>query len=577
MTFSVLKSTSSNELQSTGKPSPTAASEESAGVEQSEGNIFSNLFSRFTGEDKVVATEAKDAQENQLKSADEAGDSQGFFSAMFTGSDGEEVAEVAEDGDMAIDAVTGKPLAASVVSDAETVKSQPLNSDVAVNAGDSVEAITAKTSETGSELLTRLNKSATLLTAPATDPRDNAQTDLKATPASEQITSIQGVNGAIGKHNQQAPVSLDELVNQQVAKTPEAEQASELAMAKTGNKTAENGNDLPLANTPFAGQVAGEISAKAASSNIKTVQGSDKVTVLNAIAEESSTETVADELAALVLTPIAMETSAKTVKDASSQVESAMAQSTDKSAQLVAGGYSFDGKGTNAKTNDSQVGFNAAASGAVDEQLSENITESTSLESEQTDFAQTLESVRRQEQPDQIQRQQARPQVLTEAEQQVLDKRVNINNASASSELNEKIALMAGKDIQTATIRLDPSEMGSMNIKLSLQNDQVNVIIQAQNHQSRDLLEQQLPRLREMLQQQGIALGDTQVQSDNSGQQQSAFQQDGQFNQSANSGQEQAGEKVSNNASNHAVDSQSEVPVNSEYWQDSAKGVDFYA
>jgi len=185
---------------------------------------------------------------------------------------------------------------------------------------------------------------------------------------------------------------------------------------------------------------------------------------------------------------------------------------------------------------------------------------------EQLDFAQIMESARKQEPLDQSTRTMAKAPVLTEAEQQVLEKRVNLNNNQATSELNEKIAIMAGKELQTATIRLDPAELGSMNIKLVVQNDQINVTIQAQNNQSRDLLEQQMPRLREMLQQQGMTLGDTQVQAD-SGQQQSGFQQSRQEN----------GQKNSNNEANYTIDSQTEAPVTTPYWQDSAKGVDFYA
>jgi len=185
---------------------------------------------------------------------------------------------------------------------------------------------------------------------------------------------------------------------------------------------------------------------------------------------------------------------------------------------------------------------------------------------EQLDFAQIMESARKQEPLDQSTRTMAKAPVLTDAEQQILEKRVNLNNNQATSELNEKIAIMAGKELQTATIRLDPAELGSMNIKLVVQNDQINVTIQAQNNQSRDLLEQQMPRLREMLQQQGMTLGDTQVQAD-SGQQQSGFQQSRQEN----------GQKNSNNEANYTIDSQTEAPVATPYWQDSAKGVDFYA
>lgn len=215
--------------------------------------------------------------------------------------------------------------------------------------------------------------------------------------------------------------------------------------------------------------------------------------------------------------------------------------------------------------NNMAAGISSAATESNDlarEQLSTTSAEPI----EQLDFAQIMESARKPELLDQTTRTLAKAPILTDAEQQVLEKRVHLNNNLASSELNEKIAIMAGKELQTATIRLDPAELGSMNIKLVVQNDQINVTIQAQNNQSRDLLEQQMPRLREMLQQQGMTLGDTQVQAD-SGQQQSGFQQARQEN----------GQKNSNNQANHAIDSQSEAPVTTPYWQDSAKGVDFYA
>lgn len=186
---------------------------------------------------------------------------------------------------------------------------------------------------------------------------------------------------------------------------------------------------------------------------------------------------------------------------------------------------------------------------------------------EQLDFAQIMESARKPEPLELATRTMAKSPLLTDVEQQVLEKRVHLNNNLASSELNEKIAIMAGKELHSATIRLDPAELGSMNIKLVMQHDQLHVTIQAQNPQSRDLLEQQMPRLREMLQQQGITLGETQVQADSSHQQQSAFQQSRQEN----------GQKNSNNEVNYTIDSQTDIPMTTQYWQDSAKGVDFYA
>ncbi|MCJ8348444.1 flagellar hook-length control protein FliK [Moritella sp.] len=237
----------------------------------------------------------------------------------------------------------------------------------------------------------------------------------------------------------------------------------------------------------------------------------------------------------------------------------------------LATGFGEAGRAKNTPFGQSN-GMITEASSAVtksDDSALEQLDMTSAEPIEQLDFAQIMESVRKQEPLDQTSRTLTKAPVLTDVEQQVLEKRVSLNNNLASSELNEKIAIMVGKELQTATIRLDPAELGSMNIKLVVQNDQINVTIQAQNNQSRDLLEQQMPRLREMLQQQGMTLGDTKVQAD-SGQQQSGFQQSRQEN----------GQKNSNNDANYAnyaIDSQTEVPASMPYWQDSAKGVDFYA
>ena len=217
----------------------------------------------------------------------------------------------------------------------------------------------------------------------------------------------------------------------------------------------------------------------------------------------------------------------------------------------------------------------------VETPIPEKVETLTTEKVETLDFNQIMESACKSEALDPTPRGQVKAQPLSDVDQQLLDKHVNLHNSSASSELHEKISLMAGKDLHTATIRLDPAELGSLHIKLVLQNDQVNVTIQAQNGHSRDLLEQQLPRLRELLQQQGINLADSQVQADSGGQQQSAFKQQSAFQQHGK-GREQAGMNSSQSAgavssTDASQGSSLETAVTSQYWQGSGKGVDFYA
>ncbi|MGY5449887.1 flagellar hook-length control protein FliK [Agarivorans sp. MS3-6] len=115
---------------------------------------------------------------------------------------------------------------------------------------------------------------------------------------------------------------------------------------------------------------------------------------------------------------------------------------------------------------------------------------------------------------------------LKQAQQanQVLDKDIQMNQRlnpahyQAPAELNQRVQYMLSQGMQKAEIRLDPAELGSMHIRLQMNQDQqVSVQIQVQNPQAREALEQTMPRLREMLQQQGIELGQSHVNQQHQG------------------------------------------------------------
>lgn len=93
-----------------------------------------------------------------------------------------------------------------------------------------------------------------------------------------------------------------------------------------------------------------------------------------------------------------------------------------------------------------------------------------------------------------------------------LQEPIPLQSKQASALMGEKIKMMINQGKQEVTIRLDPAELGSMQIKLHVQQDQLQVAIQTQVGQSRDIIEQHLPRLREQLEQQGINLGEATVE-----------------------------------------------------------------
>jgi flagellar hook-length control protein FliK len=83
--------------------------------------------------------------------------------------------------------------------------------------------------------------------------------------------------------------------------------------------------------------------------------------------------------------------------------------------------------------------------------------------------------------------------------------------ANAASALSEKIQTMIGSNTQSATVRLDPPELGSLEIRVHVKNDQAHIQIVAATPQIREALEQQSARLREALVDQGLNLSNLDV------------------------------------------------------------------
>ncbi len=97
---------------------------------------------------------------------------------------------------------------------------------------------------------------------------------------------------------------------------------------------------------------------------------------------------------------------------------------------------------------------------------------------------------------------------------------LSTNIAQAGEALAERLNVMMSRNLKHVDIRLDPPELGKMQIKLALNQDQASVQIIVANQAVREIVEQTMPRLREMMQQQGLQLGQASVdqQSSQSGQ-----------------------------------------------------------
>lgn len=96
------------------------------------------------------------------------------------------------------------------------------------------------------------------------------------------------------------------------------------------------------------------------------------------------------------------------------------------------------------------------------------------------------------------------------------DKAVNIHKSDGQQQLGEKIRWMVNARNTMAEIRLDPPELGSMQVRVNVAGDAASVSFVVQSQQAKEALADAMPKLRDMLSEQGIELGDAQVRKDNS-------------------------------------------------------------
>ncbi|KXI27934.1 flagellar hook-length control protein FliK [Paraglaciecola hydrolytica] len=96
-----------------------------------------------------------------------------------------------------------------------------------------------------------------------------------------------------------------------------------------------------------------------------------------------------------------------------------------------------------------------------------------------------------------------------------LDKALNLHKPEGHQQLADKVRWMVNTGNLIAEIRLDPAELGSVHVRVSLSAESATVNFVVQSQQTRDALEAATPKLREMLLEKGIELGQSTVKQDN--------------------------------------------------------------
>lgn len=104
---------------------------------------------------------------------------------------------------------------------------------------------------------------------------------------------------------------------------------------------------------------------------------------------------------------------------------------------------------------------------------------------------------------------------------------VSPENAQWNSQVGDRINWMVNNNMQRVEIRLDPPELGNLDIRLNMAKDnQASILVHVTNATAKEAIESAIPRLREMFEQQGLDLTDVDVSQQNYQQQQeSAFEQ----------------------------------------------------
>jgi len=86
-----------------------------------------------------------------------------------------------------------------------------------------------------------------------------------------------------------------------------------------------------------------------------------------------------------------------------------------------------------------------------------------------------------------------------------------LGQANWDQAVGERIQWMVGQKLQGAQVKLNPANLGPMEVRIQVQNDQASVQFTAHHAVVREALEAALPRLRDMFESSGVELVDVDV------------------------------------------------------------------
>lgn len=93
---------------------------------------------------------------------------------------------------------------------------------------------------------------------------------------------------------------------------------------------------------------------------------------------------------------------------------------------------------------------------------------------------------------------------------------VPMNQPGWGQAVGQRVMWMARNGAQEAQLQLNPRHLGPIEVRLTVNQEQVNVHFSAQHGATREALEQAIPRLRDMLGEGGLSLGQSSVSDQSS-------------------------------------------------------------
>ncbi len=97
------------------------------------------------------------------------------------------------------------------------------------------------------------------------------------------------------------------------------------------------------------------------------------------------------------------------------------------------------------------------------------------------------------------------------AEARVLQGTLSTTQPQWGSALGERISFMINQHLNSAEIRMDPPQLGKLDIQIQVKDDAATIVIHTQHSQTRDLVDAASVRLREYLQEAGYQSVDVDV------------------------------------------------------------------